>query len=261
MSGLYLGVDLGASAVKAILMDDEGRILARAIVSTGLDFACAGEATVSQVLAEAGYGLGDVRGAVATGYGRKNLAIPCVTLTEISCHARGAYHYYPEANTVVDIGGQDNKIIRLGTEGQRFDFHMNRKCAAGTGAFLEEIASRLDLPLEELEALAQESKTAVRLGSFCTVFTFTEILALMRQGIGVPDIVKAAFRAVVQRVVEMIDLTGKVVATGGVVAHHPTIAILLGEATGAEVLIPPDPQLVGALGAALYAREKASPGA
>ena len=165
--------------------------------------------------------------AVATGYGRKNVHFPCLTKTEISCHARGAFHYFPEAITVVDIGGQDSKIIKLGPDGRCLDFKMNRKCAAGTGAFLEEIAGRIDLSLSELEGLARQSPTDVKLSSFCTVFCFTEILALIRRGIAVPDIVKAIFNAIVQRVTEMDVLSGKIVATGGVVAYNPTVAELL----------------------------------
>jgi len=139
---------------------------------------------------------------------------------------------------------------------------MNRKCAAGTGAFLDEIARRIGVGLEEMEGLARQSTQRVEIGSFCTVFSATEILALIRRGVLVPDIVKGAFRSVVKRVTEMDPLGGTVVATGGVVAHNPTIVALLSEAIGAEVKTPPHPQLAGAYGAALYARgdEVAAPG-
>jgi len=259
MTGLYLGIDVGAVTAKAVLLDGDGQVLARAVVPTGLDFARAGAEAAQAVLTAAGAAAEDIRVTVATGYGRRNLAFPSLSLTEISCHARGAYHHFPQAMTVVDIGGQDNKIIRLGKDGRLLGFRMNRKCAAGTGAFLEEIARRLDIPLASLESLARESSDAVRLGSFCTVFTFTEILTLMRRGVAVPDIVKAAFRAVVQRVAEMEALEGQVVATGGVVAHNPFIIPLLAEATGVQVLVPPDPQVAGALGAALLGRDEIVP--
>jgi predicted CoA-substrate-specific enzyme activase len=158
--------------------------------------------------------------------------------------------------TVIDIGGQDNKVIRLGDDGRRLDFKMNRKCAAGTGAFVEEIALRLDLPLSEMESLAASTDRAVRLSSFCTVFAKTEILSHLRQGVPVAEIVRGAFQSVIQRVVEMDPLTGTVVLTGGVVAHNPTVAQLLGQQLGRDVIVPPDPQQTGALGAALIARKQ-----
>ncbi|MBU4230942.1 MAG: ATPase [Proteobacteria bacterium] len=257
MSELYLGIDLGASATKAVLLDSRRQIVARTVVATGLDFTRVGQEVLEAVLRQAGADMEHIRCAVATGYGRKNVHFPCLSKTEISCHGRGAYHYFPEAITVVDIGGQDTKIIRLGPDGRLLDFQMNRKCAAGTGAFLEEMARRLDLSLSELEQLAGQSQQDVKLGSYCTVFTFTEILALSRRGIAVPDLVKAIFNAIVQRVTELGVLSGKIVATGGVVAYNPTVANLLANRIGVDPLIPPEPQLIGALGAALFAFEEA----
>ncbi len=255
---LYLGVDLGASATKAVVIDAGCLVLGKAVVATGMDFATAGGKSAALALAEAGYRLGDIRFTVATGYGRKNLDFAGAARTEISCHGRGAYHYFPEAITVVDIGGEDNKIIKIGADGRRLDFLMNRKCAAGTGAFLEEIARRLDVPMGELEALARQSSVEVEIGSFCTVFSAAEVLVKMRRGVKVPDIVKAALRSVVRRITEMEVLSGRIVATGGVVAHLPTIVELLGAATGVQILTPPEPQLAGAMGAALFALEEST---
>jgi activator of 2-hydroxyglutaryl-CoA dehydratase len=133
---------------------------------------------------------------------------------------------------------------------------MNRKCAAGTGAFLEEIAYRLDLPLAELNGLAERSTQEAELGSFCTVFAATEVLEKIRSGVKVEDIVKGAFRSVVKRILEMGTIDGALVLTGGVVAHNPLLATLLGESFGKEPLVPPDPQYAGAFGAALFALEK-----
>ncbi len=141
--------------------------------------------------------------------------------------------------------------------GQRADFRMNRKCAAGTGAFIEEIALRLGLPLEELDVLAASTDQAVKLSSFCTVFAKTEILAHLRAGEPVARIVRGAFQSVVARVLEMEPLDGDVVLTGGVVDHNPSIAAILSERIGRDVLVPPHPQFVGALGAALLARRRA----
>ena len=175
-------------------------------------------------------------------------------MTEIACHGQGAFHYFPRPITVVDIGAQDNKIIHLDGQGRRLDFKMNRKCAAGTGSFLEEIALRLDLPVASLNKLAEHSQHETPLGSFCTVFAATEILEKIRAGVRVEDIVKGAFRAVVKRIMEMGTIQGDLVMTGGVIAHNPLLAQLAQETFQTPVYVPPDPQFIGALGAALVAR-------
>ena len=201
---------------------------------------------------------GALSAVLSTGYGRSNVEAAGATRTEIACHGRGAYHHFPRRITVVDIGGQDNKVIELDEDGRRLGFKMNRKCAAGTGAFIEEIAHRLDVPLEALDAMAARSTTDLTLNSFCTVFAATEVLARIRQGVPPEDLARAAFRSVVRRIVESHPLSGEVVLTGGVVAHNPVVVELLAEATGARALLPPEPQLAGALGAALLARDEST---
>jgi predicted CoA-substrate-specific enzyme activase len=252
---LFCGVDVGASATKLVLIDGEAREVASSVRPSGVDYTATARACLDEALDRSG--ARELARTVSTGYGRHNVAFAEASLTEIHCHGVGCYHLEgPGAMTVVDIGGQDNKVIRLADDGHRVDFRMNRKCAAGTGAFIEEIALRLDLPLGEMERLAASTDRAVRLSSFCTVFAKTEILAHLRQGVPVAEIVRGAFQSVVQRVVEMDPLQGKVVLTGGVVAHNPTVAKLLGERLGREVAVPAAPQLTGALGAALIAREQ-----
>jgi predicted CoA-substrate-specific enzyme activase len=190
---------------------------------------------------------------LATGYGRKNVSFADQAATEIHCHGVGCYHHLPHAITLVDIGGQDNKVIRLDEAGKRIDFRMNRKCAAGTGSFIEEIALRLAIDVGEMEALASGAEESVKLSSFCTVFAKTEILSHLRAGAPVSHIVRGAFQSVINRVVEMDPLDGHVVMTGGVVAHNPTVADILSDRLGREVTVPPYPQFTGALGAALEA--------
>jgi predicted CoA-substrate-specific enzyme activase len=253
---LFAGIDVGAAATKVALIDAGGGLVGSAIVASGVDFAAAGEEALAAALGAAGAGRADVSRAIATGYGRKNVGFAAAAKTEIACHARGAHAFFPAAITVVDIGGQDNKIIKLDAAGNRLEFKMNRKCAAGTGAFLDEIARRLGVRIEEMEGLARQSTERVEIGSFCTVFAATEILALARRGALAADIVKGAFRSVVKRVTEMDPLAGTIVATGGVVAHNPTIVALLSEAVGSPVRTPPHPQLTGAHGAALFARDE-----
>jgi len=218
-----------------------------------------GSAMVSfeEALQRASISRDEVEFVTATGYGRNNVSFAHDTKTEIACHSRGCYHYFPEAITVVDIGGQDSKIIKLDAQGYRTSFKMNRKCAAGTGSFLEEIAYKLDIPLGDLDGLARDSQKEITLGSYCTVFTATEVLDRIRAGEKVEDIVKGLFRSVVKRITEMDVLTGRVVMSGGVVAFHPVVADLLSAQLQREVTIAPHPQEMGAFGAALFAMESA----
>jgi predicted CoA-substrate-specific enzyme activase len=254
---LFCGVDVGASATKLVLLDAGGEVAARIVRHSGVDYEATARGCLGEGLAAAGAPEGQVERTVATGYGRRNVSFADGVLTEIHCHGLGCHHLVDGPITVVDIGGQDNKIIRLDANGQRVDFRMNRKCAAGTGAFVEEIALRLGVDLEEMDRLAASTSESVRLSSFCTVFAKTEILAHLRKGVPVANIVRGAFQSVIHRVVEMDPLDGNVVLTGGVVAYNPTIAEILGERLGREVRVPPHPQFTGALGAALAARDRA----
>jgi predicted CoA-substrate-specific enzyme activase len=250
---LYCGVDIGASATKLVLVDAAGAVLGAVVRPSGIDYRATAGAALDQALAALGRDRVTVGRTVATGYGRHNVAFADAAMTEIACHAMGCYFQVPDAITVVDIGGQDNKVIRLDRRGRRLGFKMNRKCAAGTGAFLEEIALRLGIAPTELDELARTATGTVPLGSFCTVFAKTEILAHLRRGEPVGGIVRGAFRSVVERVAEMDPLDGDVVLCGGVVAHNPTIATILAERLGRAVRVPPMPQLTGAHGAALVA--------
>jgi predicted CoA-substrate-specific enzyme activase len=252
MGAYFCGVDVGASATKLVLVDAAGATLARAIAPSGVDYAETAHRCLDEALAQAGLGEAP-RATIATGYGRGNVAYADDTRTEIHCHGAGCFHGLRRAITIVDIGGQDNKVIHLDTDGARRAFRMNRKCAAGTGAFIEEIALRLALPIGELNGVAVASDETIRLGSFCTVFAKTEVLSYLRRGAPVGAIVRGAFASVVERILEMDPLAGTVVATGGVVAHNPVIVSLLAERLGHEVITPEAPQFTGALGAALTA--------
>lgn len=250
---LFCGVDVGASSTKLVLLDNDRAVRSRSIRRSGVDYAATARACLEETLETARAEVGQIRRTVSTGYGRRNVEFSDDARTELSCHGVGCFHHFPRAITIVDIGCQDNKIIRLDDTGRRIDFKMNRKCAAGTGAFLEEIALRLDLELGELERLASSTEDAVRLNSFCTVFASTEILSHLRRGEPLADLVRGAFASVVNRVAEMDRLDGEVVLTGGVVAHNPTTAEIFADKLGGEVKVPPHPQFTGALGAALTA--------
>ena len=253
---LFCGVDIGASATKLVLVDNERMVCGRVVRLSGVDYTATARECYREALDGVGAHDADVVRTVSTGYGRGNVDFAAASLTEIHCHGVGSYHLVPRAITVIDIGGQDNKIIRLDANGKRVDFKMNRKCAAGTGAFIEEISLRLDIDLAEMDPLAQSTDEMVELSSFCTVFAKTEILAHLRQGVPVAQIVRGAFMSVINRVVEMDPLVGDVVLTGGVVAYNPTIAEIMSEKLGRPVEVPPYPQFTGALGAALMARKQ-----
>ncbi len=212
---LYCGVDVGASSTKLVLLGQDREVRGRSIRRSGVDYAATARACLDEAVDAAGAEAGQVRRTVSTGYGRRNVDFADDARTELSCHGVGCYHHFPSAITIIDIGCQDNKIIRLDESGRRIDFKMNRKCAAGTGAFLEEIAVRLDVSLNELDALAAGSTDAAPLNSFCTVFAATEILSHLREGVPLKDLIRGAFVSVVKRVAEMDPLDGKVILTGG----------------------------------------------
>jgi predicted CoA-substrate-specific enzyme activase len=252
---IFVGADVGSSRTKVAVMDSGKQLLGYAIKKSGIDFTATVQECLQRSLKMAGVPPADVVNAVSTGYGRKNVPFATGTKTEIGCHGSGCYLYFPQTITIIDIGGQDNKVIKLDEKGRRTSFKMNRKCAAGTGAFLEEMSARLDVPLEEMDGLAARSKNMVKLGSFCTVFSATEVLENIRNGKKIEDIVKGVFFSVIRRVVEMDSMTENVVMTGGVVAHNPYLIKMAEEMTGRKILVPEHPQLTGAIGAALYAMD------
>jgi predicted CoA-substrate-specific enzyme activase len=252
---LFCGVDVGASATKVVLVSDQGEVCGRHVVKSGVDYPAAARSCLEAALTSISRDLGDVKGCVSTGYGRDSVDFAGEHITEITCHGKGCYHTFGRAMVIVDIGGQDSKVIRLDEIGGRVSFKMNRKCAAGTGAFLEEIAARLDLPLSDLDRLARGADKDFTLGSFCTVFAKTEILAYIRKGERVENIVRGAFQSVVNRILEMDRFEGDVALTGGVVQHNPYLQKALEQTLKRDVLVPPYPQFTGALGAALLAKE------
>jgi predicted CoA-substrate-specific enzyme activase len=256
----FAGIDVGTTMTKAVVIGGDRMLLGRSVQRSGADLASAARAAFEEALTRAGVARESIQFIVATGYGRRSVSFAHDTKTEIACHSRGCYHYFPEAITVVDIGGQDSKIIKLDERGRRIGFKMNRKCAAGTGAFLEEMAHKLDIPIGDLNDLASAATRTAEIGSYCTVFTATEVLDRIRAGERTDEIVRGLFDSVAKRIVEMDTLVGRVLMTGGVVAFNPIVAQLLSARTargraGGSVEIAPHPQVMGAFGAALLAAE------
>lgn len=250
---IVAGIDVGASRTKVAIINEDTSIIGRAVAKSGTNFPAAADACLNRAVTEADISRSDISRILATGYGRKRISDSDGIKTEISCHSKGCFHHFPKALTVIDIGGQDNKVIKLDSTGMRTGFRMNRKCAAGTGAFLEEMSLRLDIPLENMNGLAEKSTDVVELGSYCTVFSATEVLERISQGKKVEDIVKGIFLSVIKRVIEMDSFTENVAMSGGVVAYNPYLAAMMEEMIGKKVLVPPYPQFAGAFGAALFA--------
>lgn len=254
-SKTFAGIDVGTTTTKAVVIDSNREVLGQFVRRSGIDLTLAATTVLEEAMAQAGATRDTVQAIVATGYGRRSVPFAHDTRTEISCHGRGCYHYFPEAITVVDIGGQDSKIITLDAGGKLIGFKMNRKCAAGTGAFLEEIAHKLDVPVSGLNGLAHAASETAKIGSYCTVFTATEVLDRIRTGEKMANIVRGLFDSVVKRILEMDTLAGRVIMTGGVAAFNDIVVELLSARAGIKVQVAPHPQEMGAFGAALCAAE------
>ncbi len=248
------GIDIGSTATKAVVFD--GEIIGRAQVPTGWDPKEAGLTAFRNALGMAGISEDRVEVIVGTGYGRVSLPIFTDRLTEITCHARGAHYLNPGARTVIDIGGQDCKVISLNPDGSVSDFIMNDKCAAGTGRFLQGMAGILDVSLDEMGALAAGVEP-VPLSSMCAVFAESEVIGLLARGTGKGSIAAGVIDTIARRIHGLagrLALLETVTFTGGI-AQNPVICEKIGEVLGVRLHVPADPQFVGALGAALIGAE------
>ena len=255
---LFAGIDIGSLSTDAVLLDRNGEIAGSAIVATGASTKKACEEAFARALAEAGAAPSAVVFTVSTGYGREMAVSADLSITEITCHARGARFLFPEARTVLDIGGQDSKIIRLNPDGRVSDFAMNDKCAAGTGRFLEVMARTLEIDLEEMGPRSLLSRKTVPVSSMCTVFAESEVISLIASGTPPEAIARGIHLAIADRISALAERVGLIVPavmTGGV-AKNPGARKALEGKFGFPLLVPEDPQLAGALGAALIAREK-----
>lgn len=251
------GVDIGSLTAKTVIVDGNRRILAHHIVSGGIVDAEAALTSLNNALRSAGLTRADLGGIVTTGYGRDLVRFGDRSITEISCHARGAHVFFPVARTLIDIGGQDSKAIAFEGSGVVRDFVMNDKCAAGTGRFLEVMARALRVELEEMGALGLQSHSPAHVSSMCTVFAESEIISLVAHGCPKVDIIAGVHESIGRRMVSMVKRVGlrqQVVMTGGV-AKNAGVVRVLEKLLGTSILIPPEPQAVGALGAALFALE------
>jgi predicted CoA-substrate-specific enzyme activase len=244
-------------------MDGQRRVLGRSLIDTGGIITAAAENAFQLAVADAGVERSDVAYVVGTGYGRYKVTFGDTQVTEISCHARGGQYLFPKTRTVLDIGGQDTKAIKIGSEGQVLDFCMNDKCAAGTGRFLGAAAMALDIPLGELGPLALLAKNAVKITTTCTVFAETEIINWLARGKKVEDVLMGVHQAIATRSISLLRRVGvedEVTFTGGVTRNNAMVKILE-EMLETHLNVSEEAHYMGAIGASLFALEKAQSGA
>jgi predicted CoA-substrate-specific enzyme activase len=253
------GIDVGSTQTKGIILDENRQIVARALTMTGANVTRAGDNCFKEALKVADIPREQVAYVVGTGYGRYKVTFGDAQITEISCHARGACNLFPNTRTVIDMGGQDAKGIRVGPDGDVKDFVMNDKCAAGTGRFLGSAAEALLLNLDDIGPLSLKAKNPVRLTTVCTVYVESDIMSYLAQNKKVEDILGGVHSAIAARTVSLIRRVGiepEVTFTGGV-SRNIGMVQALEEKLGMKVNVSPDSHYVGALGAAIFALERA----
>ncbi len=253
-----LGIDSGSTSTNAVIMNRDRQIVAFSVVRTGAKSGVSAQKALEDVLNRASLSREDISWIVSTGYGRVSIPFADENVTEISCHGKGAHYFNPKIRTILDIGGQDSKGIRLSDTGEVKDFVMNDKCAAGTGRFLEMIARTLEVSLDELGAIALTSTEKIEITSMCSVFAESEVISLIANNREKADIANGVCCAIANKAFSLLRRVGmepEFMMTGGV-AKNPGVVRAVEEKIGAKLYICEEPEIVGATGAALYALEK-----
>ena len=253
-----IGIDSGSTSTNAVVMDQDRKIRAFSVVRTGAKSGVSADRALKEVLEKAGLTREDISLIVSTGYGRVSIEFADENVTEISCHGKGAHYFNPKIRTILDIGGQDSKAIRLNENGEVKDFVMNDKCAAGTGRFLEMIARTLEVSLDELGAIALTSKEKIEITSMCSVFAESEVISLIANNKEKADIADGVCHAIANKAFGLLRRVGmepEFMMTGGV-AKNPGVVRAVEEKIGSKLYICEEPEIVGATGAALYALER-----
>ena len=250
------GIDIGSATSKAVILSDH-RIMVTHLIETGPESRESAEAVMAGALKISGLGSGDLKSIVATGYGRINVPFAGSIVTEIACHAKGVHFLFPKVRTVLDMGGQDCKAIRLDAEGNHVAFVMNDKCAAGTGRFMEVMAALLKVPLDEIGPLSLQATEDIRISNVCTVFARSEATRHLRLGKSKANILGGLHAAVVERIFSLLKRVGIEAdfAISGGIAKNIGVVKRLEEKIKLPAYISENPQIIGALGAALFAAE------
>ena len=253
-----LGIDSGSTSTNAVIMDQDRKMKAFSVVRTGAKSGESAEKVLEDVLEKAGLSREDISWIVSTGYGRVSIPFADENVTEISCHGKGAHYFNPQIRTILDIGGQDSKAIKLSENGEVKDFVMNDKCAAGTGRFLEMIARTLEVSLDELGAIALTSTEEIEITSMCSVFAESEVISLIANNKEKNDISNGVCNAIAGKaygLLRRVGLEPGFMMTGGV-AKNPGVVRAVEKKLGEKLYICEEPEIVGATGAALYALEQ-----
>jgi predicted CoA-substrate-specific enzyme activase len=249
------GVDVGSTQTKAVVIDENCRIVGRCLTDTGANVIAAAQSAFDEALKDAGVREEEIEYVVGTGYGRYKVTFGNRQVTEISCHGRGAAHMFPGTRTVIDMGGQDTKAIRVTDTGEIQDFCMNDKCAAGTGRFLGAASAALEIPLPDLGPTALRAERAVKISTTCTVFAESEILSWLGKGRKVEDILLGVHQSIASRSIGLVRRVGvesEVTFTGGV-AKNVGMIRTLEDGLGVKLNVSEESHYMGALGAALFA--------
>ncbi len=260
---IVAGVDVGSTTTKSVILEESRQIAGTSLLPTGANVVRAAERAFREALAAAKREEHEVAYVISTGYGRYTVAFGDDQVTEIGCHARGAHFLFPETRTIVDIGGQDTKAIRVNDRGEVLDFAMNDKCAAGTGRFLDACANVLGMTLDEIGPASLRSAKALRITNVCTVFVESEIVAHLARGEKVEDILRGVHQAIASRTAGLVRRVGAnpaVTFTGGV-SRNAGMVKALEERLAQPVKVSPLSQWMGALGASLLALERVEGGA
>ena len=256
--GMYvMGIDSGSTSTNAVIMDQDRKIKAFAVVRTGAKSGESAQKVLDLVLEQANLKREDISRIVSTGYGRVSISFADENVTEISCHGKGAHYFNPKVRTILDIGGQDSKAIHLNEKGEVTDFVMNDKCAAGTGRFLEMIARSLEIDIDELGPAALKSTEEIEITSMCSVFAESEVISLIAQNKEKTDIANGVCRSIANKsysLMKRVGLEPEFMMTGGV-AKNPGVVRAVEDKIGSRLYICPEPEIVGAAGAAIYALE------
>jgi predicted CoA-substrate-specific enzyme activase len=252
------GVDVGSTQTKALILNEQRDIVSRALLDTGANVVLAAENAYVEALRNGNIREEEVEYVIGTGYGRYKVTFGDTQVTEISCHGRGAVHMFPGTRTVVDMGGQDTKAIRVSPSGEILDFCMNDKCAAGTGRFLGAAAAALEIPLDELGPTALRAEKAVKISTTCTVFAESEVVSWLGKGKKIEDILLGVHQSIASRSLGLMRRVGverEVTFTGGV-TRNVGMVTALNALLGFDVNVSHDSHFMGALGAALFAMDR-----
>ncbi|MFW9799020.1 MAG: acyl-CoA dehydratase activase [Candidatus Thorarchaeota archaeon] len=249
-----IGLDVGSTTTKGVMLDSEGQILASHLINTGASAPKAVQQVLDHLSSESGKGLNGCR-IIGTGYGRNIVDIAYKTVTEITCHSVGVHSLNPEIRLLIDVGGQDSKVIRVGPKGRPVDFELQEKCSSGTGRFLENMAKAFSMTIDELSDLAMKSSSPSQISNTCTVFAESEAIGRIGAGAEPADIAAGLHYAMATKVTSLAKRVGiaePVGLTGGV-ARNVAFRKVLSETLGVSLWVPREPQLSGALGAAILA--------